>query len=196
MLRFTHSRREDFRVMPWKDGGGETTELAIEPSGATVQDAFLWRLSMARVERSGPFSRFPGTDRSLLILEGAGMELDLGDGKVSRLMQGDQSMAFSGDGMTQGRLLNGPVLDFNLISDRQRLRHRVERRSLKSEAQEISGGPLRFIFCVSGRVAVEPWTGRLEARELLRVDGEGALSLKADDHAEVLIVQIEARGQG
>jgi hypothetical protein len=47
-----------------------TTEIAVYPAGATL-DAFLWRVSIADVERDGPFSRFPGIDRTIVLLEGA-----------------------------------------------------------------------------------------------------------------------------
>ena len=64
-------RAENYRRMPWKNGGGETTEIAVFPAGAGLDD-FDWRVSMARVESSGPFSVFPGIDRTLAILEGEG----------------------------------------------------------------------------------------------------------------------------
>ena len=51
--------------MPWKNGGGETAEIAVSPPGAALDD-FDWRLSMARVETDGPFSAFPGIDRTLV----------------------------------------------------------------------------------------------------------------------------------
>ena len=56
--------------MPWKNGGGSTTELLVEPAGATLQTGFRWRLSMAALETSGPFSRFEGHDRTM-VPEGA-----------------------------------------------------------------------------------------------------------------------------
>ena len=64
-------RAESYRRMPWKNGGGETTEIAVSPEGAGLDD-FDWRVSMARVESSGPFSLFAGIDRTLAILEGEG----------------------------------------------------------------------------------------------------------------------------
>jgi len=45
------------RRMPWKNGGGVTTEIAIAPEGATL-DNFDWRVSTAQVDAAGPFSRF------------------------------------------------------------------------------------------------------------------------------------------
>ncbi len=67
----------DFHPMPWKNGAGRTTEIAVYPPGASL-DAFLWRVSIADVERDGPFSRFPGIDRTIVLLEGGGMRLRSG----------------------------------------------------------------------------------------------------------------------
>src|SRR6476619_3067787 len=64
----------DYRSMPWKNGAGRTTEIAVHPPGAAL-DAFAWRVSIADVERDGPFSRFPGIDRTIVLLGGSGMRL-------------------------------------------------------------------------------------------------------------------------
>ena len=64
-------RAGNYRRMKWKNGGGETTEIALFPENAGLND-FDWRISMARVESAGPFSLFPGVDRTLSILEGEG----------------------------------------------------------------------------------------------------------------------------
>ena len=62
--------RQDYRTMPWKNGGGSTTELAIFPEDAKL-DHFIWRLSTASVNTAGPFSHFSQIDRTLAILSGA-----------------------------------------------------------------------------------------------------------------------------
>ena len=56
-------RAADYPRMPWKNGGGETAEILVEPAGAPL-DSFDWRLSMARVAADGPFSLFPGVERT------------------------------------------------------------------------------------------------------------------------------------
>src|SRR5215208_142099 len=68
-------RTADCRRMPWKNGRGETTEIAVSPPGAGLDD-FQWRVSVARVARNGPVSSFEGVGRTLAILDGAGLRLD------------------------------------------------------------------------------------------------------------------------
>ena len=43
--------------MPWRNGGGTTSEIVVEPGPG---GRFHFRLSIADVEASGPFSGFPG----------------------------------------------------------------------------------------------------------------------------------------
>ena len=67
-------REKSYRRQPWKNGGGETIEIAVFPAGASVDD-FDWRISMALVATDGPFSTFSGIDRTLTILDGQGIDL-------------------------------------------------------------------------------------------------------------------------
>ncbi|MBJ9881917.1 HutD family protein, partial [Burkholderia cenocepacia] len=67
-------RAADLVASPWKNGGGVTREIGAFPPGAAL-DAFAWRVSVADVGTAGPFSRFDGIDRTLVLLSGAGMTL-------------------------------------------------------------------------------------------------------------------------
>ena len=87
---------DDYRRMPWKNGGGETIEIAVEPEDAGLDD-FAWRLSMAKVERDGPFSRFPGVDRTLCVLEGEGIRLAVDGRAPVELTRGSAPYSFPGD---------------------------------------------------------------------------------------------------
>jgi environmental stress-induced protein Ves len=111
--------------MPWKNGGGETIEVAAFPDGASL-DTFLWRVSMARVAGDGPFSRFDGVDRTLAILDGAGLVLTV-DGHDVTLTQSTAPHAFPGDAPTSARLLDGPITDLNTMTRRGRVTHAVAR---------------------------------------------------------------------
>ena len=77
-------RNADHRRMPWKNGGGETVEVIVHPEGASLSD-FGWRVSMATVASDGPFSVFPGIDRTLAVLSGEGMDLSI-EGLGDRLL--------------------------------------------------------------------------------------------------------------
>ncbi|MEV7444468.1 HutD family protein [Streptomyces sp. NPDC091204] len=105
---------------PWKNGGGVTREIAARPEGAGTGD-FAWRVSLAEVAADGPFSSFPGVDRTLTLAEGAGMDLAVAG--VRHLV--DERFAprdFAGDEPTDCRLLDGPVVNFNVMYRRSETR--------------------------------------------------------------------------
>jgi environmental stress-induced protein Ves len=110
-------RAADRTAIPWKNGGGVTREIAGGPPGAGMGD-FAWRVSLADVAAGGPFSVFPGVDRILTMVEGAGMDLTL-DGIGPRLVDTRYlPQHFPGDVPTDCRLLEGPVVNLNVMHRR------------------------------------------------------------------------------
>jgi environmental stress-induced protein Ves len=103
----------DYRRMPWKNGGGHTTEIAAHPAGSGFA-SFVWRVSVADVLQDGPFSPFAGVDRTLVLLAGAGVRLT-GDGEPLELRTTFEPVSFSGDPALHCSLVAGPVRDFNLM---------------------------------------------------------------------------------
>ena len=89
-------RAADGRAVPWKNGGGETIEIAVSPEGAGFAD-FDWRVSMARVAGDGPFSAFPGIDRTLTVLDGGVLHLSVGGREPVRLAPDSAPFSFAGD---------------------------------------------------------------------------------------------------
>ncbi|MEU2794718.1 HutD family protein [Streptomyces sp. NPDC007100] len=108
----------------WSNGGGVTREVAAAPSGAGW-DAFDWRVSLAEVGRDGPYSALPGVDRVLTVADGAGLELTV-DGTRHELHGRYHPFAFPGDAETGCRLLDGPVVNFNVMLRRGRSAATVE----------------------------------------------------------------------
>lgn len=103
-------RPSEYRDMPWKNGGGVTTEIwASPPSGA-----FDWRVSIATVNTDGPFSAFTGYERHIMTLSGEGMALDI-EGRGKFILEPLRPFSFSGDAKVHGSLLQGTVVDFNLM---------------------------------------------------------------------------------
>lgn len=121
-------RAPDYKTMLWKNGGGTTTEIAISPEGATLDD-FDWRISMAHVGADGPFSGFPGIDRTLSVLNGAGIRLVFADGEAATIDVGSRPFGFAADRSVTGKLVAGPIDDLNVMSRRGRWSHAVQRLS-------------------------------------------------------------------
>lgn len=145
MRRLTHS---DYRKMPWRNGAGTTTELVAEPAGA---ERFLYRVSIADVERDGPFSRFEGYDRHIMLLEGGGMSLDCGEHGVVDLSAPLTPHSFSGDWDVRGTLTAGPVRDFNLIVDRARASATLNVHSMKeNESLTLAANQVTIVYVLTG----------------------------------------------
>ncbi len=68
--------------LPWKNGRGVTDEVFIQPATAS-RDAFELRVSSAPIAGRDMFSGYPGVDRWITVIEGAGLTLDFGDHSAS-----------------------------------------------------------------------------------------------------------------
>lgn len=112
--------------MPWKNGKGETVEIAISPPGAKV-DTFDWRISMATVAEDGPFSVFDGIDRSLSVLTGDGITLSVAGHAPITLRRETPPYGFPADRETHATLVSGPITDLNVMTRRGFFSHAVER---------------------------------------------------------------------
>lgn len=146
-------RAGDYREMPWKNGGGTTTEIAVFPAGAGLEE-FDWRISMARVEGGGPFSLFAGVDRTLAILEGEGIVLKV-DGSIPiGLTARSEPLPFPADVPTSAALIGGPVTDLNVMSRRSRVSHCVERLVISTPVEVPPTAEHTLVFCHHGNVEV------------------------------------------
>ena len=157
-MKLTILTPADYRSMPWKNGMGITHEIAISRSDEDlVSGGFLWRLSMAEVGTSSPFSRFPGCDRTIVLLDGNGMVLDSGPDGCHELSRPFVPYSFSGEWQTQGRLLDGPCRDFNVMWDRKRLSTQCSVIALSKTPQPlILSGTDHALFTLCGDVQILP----------------------------------------
>ena len=138
--------------MPWKNGGGSTTEIAIGPVGASL-DAFDWRISMAQVASDGPFSRFDGIDRTLAVIAGGGMELTIGGQAPVVLGHASEPLSFPGDVPTTARLLAGDITDLNVMTRRGQFSHRVTRVTQPAD-YAADGNDLAIVLSLDGTTDV------------------------------------------
>jgi uncharacterized protein len=101
-----------FKPVPWKNGGGITREAIRVPAQGA---AFVWRVSVAQIDASGPFSDFAAYNRTMVLLKGAGLELEFGNGQQRVLDRVGEMAQFDGALATHCRLLDGPCVDLNLM---------------------------------------------------------------------------------
>ncbi|MCM2476064.1 HutD family protein [Rhizobium sp. CG5] len=183
-------RIADCKRMPWKNGGGETVEIAVSPTGSSVED-FDWRISMATVATDGPFSAFAGIDRTLTVLEGQGMTLEIAGMGMVHLGSTSDPMAFPGDVAVHATLSEGPIVDFNVMT-RRNSRHRVVRGHLSDLLQPDTDADLRMFL------ALEPITlemqqgpvslGRYDMALCDRSDSPSLVNNESD--GKIVLVQI------
>lgn len=192
ILRATAHQR-----MPWKNGGGETLEVVVSPPSATL-DTLDWRISMAVVAQDGPFSLFPGIDRTLCILDGAGLELDFGADGVHTVTAGSTPLRFAADRPVQARLLDGTITDLNVMTRRGRYQHTVRRLVLDgAQPTETTVTAPALLLCEHGRMhcTVDGATLALDARDAVLIrDAKGSLRLSAaavSAAAAVYLIELE-----
>lgn len=184
-------RSNDYRHMPWKNGGGETVEIAVSPERAPLSD-FDWRISMATVASNGVFSSFPGIDRTLSILEGAGMTLSIEGRQPKLLTTTDAPMTFPADVPTSARLADGPVTDLNVMTRRQALKHRVRRIHVEGSQPVATSARELVLFCHRGSVALsaEGVSATLHALDAAVLIQPATLTLSADIASEAFLIEI------
>jgi environmental stress-induced protein Ves len=141
-------RAENYRAMPWKNGGGTTREIALE-ADPSHPDRPLWRLSMATIERNGPFSDFAGYDRTIVAVDGNGVELIVANGAATTLDRSCRSASFPGEAHVQCRLVDGTVRDLNVMTRRDRFVHAIALRSAR-EGAALRCGEARFAVILEG----------------------------------------------
>lgn len=129
--------------MPWKNGSGSTTEILVMPENADLSN-FDWRISLATIASAGPFSIFPGIDRSLSLVDGAGVELQIGSPDASpdaspqtitlrnpldqsELQLTQHTVQFPGEAQVFASLVDGASTDFNVMTRRTRCQHAFTR---------------------------------------------------------------------
>jgi environmental stress-induced protein Ves len=145
-------RKASFTATPWKNGGGITHEAIRVPAGG---DPFRWRLSVAQIEASGPFSDFSAYNRTTVLLRGAGMRLNFANGERAHLREVGDVVEFDGALATQCELLAGACVDLNLIVAKSMVKVGVRVERLPAAlALGAARNESTLVFCIDGTVAV------------------------------------------
>ncbi|MFG3346353.1 HutD family protein [Streptomyces sp. NPDC048018] len=144
-------RTRDRAATRWRNGGGVTREVAAGPADAGLED-FAWRVSLADVAAGGPFSSFPGVDRIITVVDGPGMELTV-DGVPHVVDTPYEPFSFSGDAVTDCRLLGGPLVDLNVMT--RRAAATADVRVTREGFSVVPGaGAVTLVIALAGTVEV------------------------------------------
>lgn len=106
--------QSDYLRMPWKNGLGETLEIAVRREN----DEVLYRVSQAAVVEDGAFSDFSGMHRTLVLLKGNGMLLSHKNAQKEYQHNLEQVLSvayFAGGDSTYATLSNGAIEDLNIM---------------------------------------------------------------------------------
>jgi len=197
VIEVLHLEPADARVTPWRNGGGVTRELALWPEEASFEALdFDWRVARASVACDGPFSVFEGFERHLVVIAGAGLELEHGAPPVRARLRPLEPYRFDGGEEARARLVAGPVEDLNLLVRRGAAEVELEALRLGARRARVAlSRGQAFAHLVAGsaraRVTGEEQPFALEAGHSLWIDGlrgDEELELAGADSDSVAIV--------
>lgn len=179
-------RKSAFTAIPWKNGGGITHEALRVPQ---MGDPFRWRVSVAHIDVSGPFSDFGGYHRKMVLLRGSGVILKFAGGETRELCRIGDLVEFDGAESTYCELQGGACVDLNLMVSKSIA---VDARVLRldvSIAVEALQNTSTLIFAVEDPLLLESDSGdtvRLEPWDLAVINhGGGRLNRVAGNIATV-----------
>lgn len=192
MATLRHLPATGFRTSPWKNGGGETTEIAAFPERAGL-DAFLWRISMAKVSASGPFSIFPGIDRTLCVLSGGAITLDFAGRAAVRLDRDSAPCSFPGDLAVSGAVAGAGITDLNMMTRRGGARHHVSRMRLEGARGITPLGTSLLVLSLEAPVSIRSGVERLPLAKgdaALIADADGDIRLETAQPTEIFLIDL------
>ena len=168
-------RRSSYVPMPWRNGGGTTYEIARD-AGESAE--FRWRLSLARIDRPGPFSEFRGYDRAIALVSGEGCVLKGAAAAPIVLDRPGAIAKFPGEAPIECDLRSGGCFDLNLMVRRPTAIVTACHLSTDGELIEFRSGPTsQAIFCLSGSLeCVDDGTTceSLESHDTMLIDADEA----------------------
>jgi uncharacterized protein len=184
---------DELTVVPWKNGGGVTTEVASGPPRGADQD-WSWRVSIADVGETGPFSEFPGIDRTISVIEGGGMDLEFADGRMVPL-ELNNPVNFHGGAAVTGILRADAIRDFNVMVDRRYFQAALDiMPEPGTVSRRISAGGILLIHVLDGKCSVTA-SGQIDdvvgPSETALFEGSTEVSISIPVNARVAIVTLD-----
>lgn len=171
---------EDYQSMPWKNGLGQTLQLAC--SHDTMQH-FDWRISIADVNCDSQFSTFPQKNRIISLLEGNGITLQYQDRQQNIQLKKHDIYYFSGTDPIYASLVNGAIRDFNLIY--QADRYHAEMQCYQQDHCHAYTANLLFVFNASAQalsLKIDEREYAVNAQQLIKIENNQQLALDVHIH--------------
>ncbi|MCS0494317.1 HutD family protein [Ancylobacter sp. MQZ15Z-1] len=184
----------DYKVTPWKNGGGVTQDVLLLPEGATQED-FDIRLSLAPIVAEGPFSSFPGVDRHITLLTRE--RLSLVFGSETRELNRLEPLYFDSVQQPRSVLPDGAVRVFNVMTRRGRWNAQVMPASGATEPLLAApDGGLLVLHAVSGTWQVGHALGSVVVRpgETLVSSEEATLRASCEPAGEAVVAFLAPTG--
>ena len=184
----------DIPAVPWKNHAGITRELCIEPPGSDL-NTFIWRVSVAEVAADSAFSTFDGIDRTIVLLNGSGLHLQLPGGLLHPLTSAYQPFTFAGELQVQATVQGGATRDFNLMVRRCAATGSITVYSCPQQLLLAANASLLFV--AQGEALLTDAEGRMQRlRAGDRVcfgEGQARPQLQCGTDAVVLAVHIDKK---
>ncbi len=174
--------------MPWRNGKGVTNEIY----NMSDDSGIVLRMSAATVSCAGPFSCFPGINRYIAVINGDGLRLALEDGNHA-VVDKHHGFEFPGDIKVESSLVNGDVLDFNVMTRQQGFRTNVQLFHSFPDISVEAGNFLTFLFAVDDRVHLSLPDGsplELPALHVFKWEA-GSLKILASASARVFYIKCD-----
>ncbi|NMP31954.1 HutD family protein [Thalassotalea sp. M1531] len=180
---------DSYQVTPWKNGKGETVELAINPGG-TLTD-FQWRISIATVSEDGVFSNFSGLRRDLFLIEGKGISLTHDNEQTDVLDELLSVATFDGGSTTVGKLKAGTIKDLNLMTATGK--YQVSTASLiAAQHYPLPSEDLCFVYSHEHDVVFRKGNSNVVLPQGHLLQAENGLSGYAVTGKRLLIIQLKS----
>lgn len=195
--RYRLLRAANHRRMPWKNGLGVTTEMVVEPGGATLQ-SFDWRLSMARIDAEGQFSSFPNIDRLLMVLEG-NLHLAIEGRETIELAAESEAVKFPGELAVVATLPQRagvsarPVTDLNLMVRRGRHEPRMRRFEIQQHGTFLPTAMVTALICRTPnlRISHEQGSDTLQHDDVILINGRSSHPLELSHSSAATFYAVE-----
>ena len=192
----------NYRVMSWASGDGSTTELYVSPNGSSLTDKSAhWRISMASVPESGPFSLLPAYKRIITVVEGEGFQLT-GNMDTDIEIKPGVIHAFSGAEAIECELLGGPCLDLNFMYQADKvigsLAFLEQAAPIHASITTRSPKETIILVCLKGQATVRAYGKKdnillpHDSVYFSSNEGQGRLVLNSQANSKFALVSIES----